>query len=309
MPHATGTYNFDTAGRLGNVSSPAGSFAYAYQSNSIGLINTVTSPAHTVTNTWESTRDILTRKENKVGAAIISAYDYSVNALGQRTNVGNAGSAFASARSIAWGYDSLGQVTKADSSISGFDRAYEYDAIGNRKKAADSLTLPTADNYNANALNQYTAVGAIVPTYDDDGNATAYPIPTRLTANSTLAWDAESRLKSVTINGVTTTYLYDSGSRRIAQTAPAPLLGTTTTVYVYDAWNPIAEYSNNLLKKAYTWGSDLSGSLQGAGGVGGLLAASETPRLIAPCLDLWTHNAVQRCAFTLLNIIQSEGPL
>ena len=44
------------------------------------------------------------------------------------------GSAFASARTTVWGYDALGQVTKADSSVSGFDRAYEYDAIGNRKK-------------------------------------------------------------------------------------------------------------------------------------------------------------------------------
>jgi RHS repeat-associated protein len=269
------TYNFDTAGRLGHVTSPAGSFTYAYQANSMGLINSVTSPAHTVTNTWDPTRDVLTRKENKVGATIISAYDYSVNPLGQRTNVANTGSAFASARSIAWGYDPLGQVTKADSSVSGFDRAYEFDAIGNRKRTADTLTLPSANNYTANALNQYTAVGTILPTYDDDGNATAYPVPTRLTANSILTWDAENRLKSATVNGVTTTYLYDAGSRRIAQTAPGPVLGTTTTVYVYDAWNPIAEYTNNLLKKAYTWGSDLSGSMQGAGGVGGLLAASE----------------------------------
>jgi RHS repeat-associated protein len=261
------TYNFDTAGRLGNVTSPAGSFTYAYQSNSMDLINTVTGPAHIVANTWDSTRDVLTRKENKVGASIISAYDYTVNPLGQRTNVANTGTAFASSRSTAWGYDSLGQVTKADSSVSGFDRAYQYDAIGNRKKAADGLTLPTADNYTANALNQYTAVGAIVPTYDDDGNATAYPVPTRLTANSTLAWDAENRMKSATVNGVTTTYLYDSGSRRIAQTT-----GSTTTVYVYDAWNPVAEYTGSTLKKTYTWGSDLSGSLQGAGGVGGLLA-------------------------------------
>ena len=236
----------------------------------MGLINTVTGPAHLVTNTWDPTRDVLTRKQNRVGATIISAYDYSVNALGQRTNVGNSGSAFASARSIAWGYDSLGQVTKADSSVSGFDRAYQYDGIGNRKKAANSLALPTADNYTANALNQYTAVGTIIPTYDDDGNATAYPVPTRLTANSTLAWDAENRMNSANVNSVTTTYLYDAGSRRIAQTT-----GTTTTVFVYDGWNPVAEYTGSTLKKTYTWGSDLSGSLQGAGGVGGLLAVTD----------------------------------
>jgi RHS repeat-associated protein len=261
-------YVYDTAGRLASVTSPAGPFTYAYQANSMGLLSIVTGPAHTVTNTWENTRDVLARKQNAVGAAVISAYDYSVNALGQRTEVAKTGSAFASNRSFAWGYDSLGQVVKADSTA-GFNRTYEYDGIGNRKKAADSLTLPATDNYTANALNQYTAVDTINPAYDDDGNATAYPVPAHLSANSTLAWDAENRLISASVNGTITTYLYDSGSRRIAQTT-----GSATTVYVYDAWNPVAEYAGTTLAKTYTWGLDLSGSLQGAGGVGGLLAVS-----------------------------------
>jgi RHS repeat-associated protein len=263
------TYGYDTAGRLASVTSPAGTFSYAYQTNSMGLLSSVTGPAHTVTNTWESTRDVLASKQNQVGTSTVSAYGYSVNTLGQRTEVAKTGSAFASNRSITWGYDALGQVTKADSSITGFDRAYEYDGIGNRKKAADSLTLPATDNYTANALNQYTAVETINPAYDDDGNATAYPLPAHLSANSTLAWDAENRLVSATVNGTTTTYLYDSGSRRIAQTT-----GSSTTVYIYDAWNPVAEYTGTTLARTYTWGLDLSGSLQGAGGVGGLLAVS-----------------------------------
>jgi RHS repeat-associated protein len=268
-------YAFDISGRLGSATSPAGTFTYGYQTNSMRLLHTVTGPAHTVTNTWEATRDVLTQKGNKVGTTVISAYDYSVNPLGQRTEVAKTGSAFASNRSIAWGYDALGQVTKADSSITGFDRAYEFDGIGNRKKAADSLTLPGSNNYTANALNQYTVVDTINPAYDDDGNATAYPVLAYLSANSTLAWDAENRLKSATVNGTTTTYLYDSGSRRIAQTT-----GSATTVYVYDAWNPIAEFSTLDfetfdLQRSYTWGLDLSGSLQGAGGVGGLSAVTD----------------------------------
>jgi RHS repeat-associated protein len=52
---------------------------------------------------------------------------------------------------------------------------------------------------------------------------------------------------------------------------------TSTTFYLYDGWNIVAEYTNNgveplALTRTYTWGTDLSGSLQGAGGVGGLLA-------------------------------------
>ena len=48
------------------------------------------------------------------------------------------------------------------------------------------------------------------------------------------------------------------------------------TQFLYDGWNCIAETdSNNNLTKSYLWGSDLSGSVSGAGGVGGLLALTD----------------------------------
>ena len=229
-------------------------------------------PAHTVTNSYDPTRNVLLNKENKAGTTIISNYAYDVNAIGQRTDVSQSGSAFATARDIAWGYDPLGQVTKADSTIPGLDRAYQYDLIGNRVKSADSLTLPATANYATNPLNQYTAVATLNPSYDLDGNATAYPLPANVSANSTLTWDAENRMISSTVGITTTTYQYEASSRRIAKTT-----ATGTTLYLYDAWNPIAEYIGSAgvsptLSKTYLGGMDLSGSMQGAGGVGGLLA-------------------------------------
>jgi RHS repeat-associated protein len=45
------------------------------------------------------------------------------------------------------------------------------------------------------------------------------------------------------------------------------------TKFVYDGWNLIAELdANNAPLRSYVWGTDLSGTIQGAGGVGGLLA-------------------------------------
>ncbi|HNQ90555.1 MAG TPA: RHS repeat-associated core domain-containing protein, partial [Verrucomicrobiota bacterium] len=43
--------------------------------------------------------------------------------------------------------------------------------------------------------------------------------------------------------------------------------------FLYDGWNVVAELNatNNAMIRSYTWGTDLSGSVQGAGGVGGLL--------------------------------------
>ena len=276
-------YTYDNANRLSTVASPAGTFTYAYQSNSYSLLASTTksgSPVLQTTNTWESTRDVLDVKENKSGSTVISSYDYGVNSYGQRTGVAQAGTAFTSSRSNDWGYNSKGEVVKADSSISGFDRAFLFDGIGNRKKSANSLTLPSSDNYTTNALNQYSAVGSISPTYDDDGNATAYPVPAYPSANSTLAWDGENRLITATVNSVATAVLYDAHSRRIAKTT-----GSTTTLYVYDGWNCIAEYTGTTLSKTRTWGQDLSGSLQGAGGVGGLLSEKQGSTYYYPTYD------------------------
>jgi RHS repeat-associated protein len=46
--------------------------------------------------------------------------------------------------------------------------------------------------------------------------------------------------------------------------------------FIYDAWNIVAELNgtNNTLICSYMWGSDLSGSMQGAAGVGGLLCVN-----------------------------------
>jgi len=267
-----------TDGRLSEISNPQipnSTFTYSYAPNS-SLVASVTSPAHTVTNAWEATRDVLLSKENKAGATVVSDYGYTVNAIGQRTALSQSGSAFAAARSVDWGYDSLGQVVKADSTIPGLDRAYQYDLIGNRVKSADSLTLPAAPNYTTNALNQYATIDSLTPSYDDDGNATAYPLPTNLAANSTLVWDLENRMISSTVGATTTTYQYDAASRRIAKTTNG-----AATLYIYDGWNPIAEYSSPNLQspishvRSNLWGMDLSGSMQGAGGVGGLLLITD----------------------------------
>jgi RHS repeat-associated protein len=81
-------------------------------------------------------------------------------------------------------------------------------------------------------------------------------------------------------------FIYDSQSRRIAET-----VGTATKITVYDGWNPIAEYSSPNLQspishvRSFTWGIDLSGTMQGAGGVGGLLAVTDSTGTYYPTYD------------------------
>ena len=87
----------------------------------------------------------------------------------------------------------------------------------------------------------------------------------------TYTYDAANRLKTVSSNGVLlVTNFYDAKSRRVKNVTPE-----ATTTFFYDGWNLIEEriaYTNGTSSTIrYFWGKDLSGTLQGAGGVGGLL--------------------------------------
>lgn len=110
----------------------------------------------------------------------------SVNAIGLRSSLAQSGSAFPSATGWNWGYDSMGQVIRAENATTPANhQAYQYDSFGNRKKSAESLTLPVSDNYTANALNQYTTINQPLSTinlsYDADGNmAIMTPGPLRI---------------------------------------------------------------------------------------------------------------------------------
>ncbi len=138
-------------------------------------------------------------------------------------------------------------------------------------------------------------------TYDADGNLTA-------DGRWSYEWDAENRLKAMqtlpaaTVAGVPAQRLefaYDAQSRRIRKAVYQQGTENGEQVwqpvedrrYLYDGWNMLAEFnlkpetSNLELVRSYAWGLDLSGTEQGAGGVGGLLLVHQTDLVLAPCYD------------------------
>jgi RHS repeat-associated protein len=267
------------------LTQPLATFGYSYLANSGSLVQSVTCPAHTVTNTYEVTRNVLQQKRNtadylsQITNTPISNFVYGVNDLGQRDDVSRSGIAFASANTETWNYNAKGEVVAADHSTNNaFDRSFQFDGIGNRKKSVDGLDLtdPSATSYTANALNQYSAVGAATRVHDFDGN---------ITDNGThlYTWDAENRLievKKKSDNSTVATYAYDAYSRRITKDVAGVI-----TNFVYDGWNQIAEFTGTTLSKSYVWGMDVSGSMQGAGGVGGLLSVNDGSTTYYPCYD------------------------
>ena len=89
----------------------------------------------------------------------------------------------------------------------------------------------------------------------------------------TYTWDGENRLDSVLSNGmVVVANVYDHMNRRIVK-----VTATEERTFLYDGWNAVREIAasgESVSTNYYTWGLDLSGTLQGAGGVGGLLAVN-----------------------------------
>ncbi len=160
--------------------------------------------------------------------------------------------------------------------------SFAYDPSGNRTVAADAGQPATT--YTANSLDQYTFVGSNAQTHDAEGNLLTDGL-------RTYTWDSEGKLLSLQATTPAAGDLrieadYDGQSRRIERRTftyqGGAFVQTQTTKYLYDGWNVIEERSVDFQSappteshRRYTWGLDLSRTLQGAGGVGGLLMAEE----------------------------------
>src|SRR5271157_2035352 len=132
-------------------------------------------------------------------------------------------------------------------------------------------------------------------TYDADGNLLS-------DGRWTYTWDAENRLIIMTsLSGAPAgsqlqlAFTYDYQGRRIEKIVSTNngggYVGEYTNNYAYDGWNLIGELApNGSLIRSYVWGTDLSGSMQGAGGVGGLIEVSYYGAATTNCFAAFDGN-------------------
>ena len=222
----------------------------------------------------------------------------------------------------AWNYNRRSELVSANTGTNRYE--YAYDTIGNRLWSASNAAT---NSYSANCLNQHTAISNLCgsaylrePSYDADGNLL-------LDGVFRYSYDAKNRLvvvrsASLTNGAIRVLNAYDHNHRRVRKTVqrlmlpasvpPAPPQSgewttTETHTFFYDDWNLIEERisrdDGTDFTNRYVWGKDLSGSLQGAGGIGGLLAVlvsentSTTPDLstfqpstFQPYFPCYDHN-------------------
>ena len=156
-----------------------------------------------------------------------------------------------------------------------------------------NVTVASGGNSNSGSL--YFPQTPEHFSYDPDGNLTN-------DGRWAYVWDAENRLISMTVNTnvgpqYQLVFAYDAKGKRIQKLVSIwnpftlnyqPL---TTNSFLYDGWNLIATLNpQSPVGQYFVWGSDLSGSLQGAGGVGGLVEMGCTGSATTNCLPAFDGN-------------------
>ena len=278
---------YDSAGRLASISNAIAVAEYQYSNDgldagySITLSNEVVFTRSVARDGYR--RSLVTNIVNSAAGTTVEFLNYAYDALNRPI----------SRNTDTFGYNDRSEVTSA--TIAGIADGYGYDEIGN------------STYWTPNSLNQYTEF-----TYDLDGNLLSDGV-------HTYTYDAANHLKTVSTNGVIIlTISYDAKSRRVKKVTPE-----ATTTFFYDDWDLIEEriaYTNGTTSTLhYYWGKDLSGTLQGAGGVGGLLYLTIDGAIYVPCYDAngnitryldSTGNTVALYTYDAFgNIIFKSGPL
>src|SRR5439155_8690559 len=139
------------------VTSAAGAFAYEYSPGVSGgaayssrLIKRLLLPnSSAITNDFDPVARLLGTYLKYSSGAALDSYTYIYNPASQRTNLTRA-----DASTVAYKYDSIGQLKVADSSVSSEDRGYLYDTGWNLSKRTNNGVVGT---FTVDTKNQVTA--------------------------------------------------------------------------------------------------------------------------------------------------------
>ena len=266
----TNGFAYDAAKRLTNVTSPAGAFGYTLGAAAAAspLPKKLLLPNTSyITNHYDNVARLLFTKLNNSSHTTLNKHEYLYNVGNQRTQ-----QTFTDAATYGYTYDKIGQLKVADSSVASQDCGYTYDLAWNLNYRTNSAGVTT---FSVNSKNELTSGPNGNYAYDANGNLTNY-----YSTYMTYAYDDENQLTSWEyIQTARTEYVYD-GRGRLRVRKDYSWNGSSwslssETRYVYDGMRVIQERNGSGTPLvSYTRGSDLSGSLEGAGGIGGMLARS-----------------------------------
>ena len=320
-PRMTTTKTYDYLNRLKLISSaPTGSgsvpatFNYSYNAANQRTKNVMADGSY-----WIYQYDSLGQVTNGVkyfadGTLVPGQqFGYGFDAIGNRRQTTAGGDQFGNGRRVAsYGANLLNQitsryypgtndiigaalVTNAVVNINGNTNVFrkgEYfwgTVKSNNTAAAQWEGIKVVSGSTTNTGSLFVPKTPEQFSYDADGNLTN-------DGRWAYTWDAENRLVGMTVNTnvgpqYQLTFAYDAKGRRIQKIVATNGVSVCTNHFLYDGWNLIAETRpDNSLIRSYVWGTDLSGTSQGAGGVGGLLEISYYGSSTTNCFPAYDGN-------------------
>ncbi len=264
--HATG-FAYDGFDRLATTTYPLGSTEVLTYDADSNVLTRKTRANQTIGFAYDTLNRLITKTPPSPAPVVSYRYDLAGRLMGvSDTSAAIAAAVPPSGPSVQYGttaaYDALNRPTgiswnpaptAAVPTASGVSFGHAYNKANQRigQTATDNswLNYPAASqstvSYTADALNRYTAVGGVAPTYDGNSNLTS-------DGTFTLGYDAENRLISAVGAGNTAAYAYDAQGRRKTRT-----VNGTTTVFVTDASNrEVLEYdgTTGAIQRWYAYG-------------------------------------------------------
>lgn len=297
----TTSKQYDFLNRLSSISSTASSaFAYQYDSANQRTLSRLGDGSY-----WRYDYDSLGQmiSGNKFWSdqspVAGQQFDYTFDTIGNRTQTEAGGDQNgANLRLASYSANSLNQITSravpsyvdvmgdglANNAVLVNGQSAYRKGEYFRQQFGVTNTAPVWQSVTVAASGQGSVTGHIyvpenpeVYTYDADGNLLS-------DGRWSYTWDGENRLLSMTSlagapsgSQMQLEFAYDWQGRRIQKMVltnnGGGYVGQYTNSYLYDGRNCLAILGpGDALADSFLWGNDLSGSMQGAGGVGGLLA-------------------------------------
>jgi RHS repeat-associated protein len=208
----------DISGRITSVTNALGVFNYTYEGDSLRLASEAYPNGQTTEFSYGSLLQdqLLQRITHRVGAVPASEFIYGWNVAAGRIASWSQqiGADVLSVYNFA--YDPVDQLTGSIVTQSGSTNqvlGYGYDASGNR--LFDALNDST-NQFSYNALNELTTRSGGVPS------------------SSAYQWDAEHRLRSVTLGATNTKFSYDGLGRRVGIRVLTNGVEMAHRLYVWD---------------------------------------------------------------------------
>ena len=255
-PQGTVTYTNDDVGRRESMSVP-GQATVFYSYNDADRLTSITQGANVVSFVYDAAEQLIRVVQPN---GVINDYDYDL--AGRLTGI-----------TYKRGTTVLGDLT------------YQYDKAGRRTVIGGTLArtnLPQSfGSATYNDGNRLTQKGSTSFSYDANGNLTS-------DGTNTYTWDARNQLTSISGSSLTASFQYDAFGRRVNKT-----INGVSTSYLYDDMNIVKETTTTSTVDFLATGWDEVFTRTDAGGTSGILRDG-----LGSTLGLTDSNGVVQTSYT-----------